>query len=68
MMDHHMTSGGGQSGDINTSFCQMNVNAHSFVPNVGAQTFVPGGVASGGGGGGRGYSHSQYGGYPMHGE
>ena len=58
------TPSGGQGGDLNARFGQMNVNAHSFVPNVRAQSFVPSSTPGGGGG----YHSSHYGGYPMHGE
>ena len=60
MMDPRMPSG--QGGELNARFGRMNVTAHPFVPNVRAQSFVPGG-----GGGGGGYA-SRYGGYPMHGK
>ena len=52
----------GQSGDLNTRFGRMNVNANTFVPNVQAHSFVPGSA-----GGSSGYG-PPYGSYPMHGE
>jgi hypothetical protein len=54
--------GGGQPGDMGTRFGRMNVNADSFVPNVQAPSFIPGGPPGGGG-----YVPRHYGGYPMHG-
>ena len=59
IMEPHVTAGP-QAGDMNTRFSRMNVNAHSFVPNVQAQSFVPGGA-------GGGYPTTHHGGYPMHG-
>jgi hypothetical protein len=55
--------GGGQPDDMSTRFGRMNVNADSFVPNVQAPSFIPGGRPGGGG-----YVPHHYGGYPMHGE
>jgi hypothetical protein len=54
--------GGGQPDDMSTRFGRMNVNADSFVPNVQAPSFIPGGRPGGGG-----YVPHHYGGYPMHG-
>ena len=66
MMDPRMTpGGGGQAGELNARFNRMNVNADSFVPNVQAPSFVPGGHPAGRGGG---YMAPHYRGYPMHGE
>lgn len=61
IMDPHMAPAGQTAGDLNMRFSGMNVNAHSFVPNVQAQSFVPGGA-------GVRYPASHHGGYPMHGE
>ena len=61
MMDPRIPPG--QGSDLNTRFSGMSVNAHSFVPNVRAQSFVPG--AGSGGGYVSLYGH---GGYHMHGE
>ena len=54
--------GGTAPGDMSARFGQMNVNADSFVPNVQAPSFIPGGRP-----GASGYAPRHYGGYPMHG-
>lgn len=62
-MDPRMSAAGGsQAGDMSTRFGRMNVNADSFVPNIQAPSFIPGGRPGGG------YVPHHYGGYPMHGE
>ena len=48
--------------DYNAQFGRMNINANSFVPNVQAPTFVPGGHGMP-----PGYSPQYAGGYPVHG-